>query len=677
MYTKSDYGGCMVKLGNMKRRIIFVVVMLLTFALIGAAVMAATPTTLSTTSVPTGAYYVAATGSDTNAGSATAPFRTIQRAINTVPAGSTIVVKAGTYNEKLSISSKSGLTIVNNPGDKPVLTGAGFSSGYLISIAGSNNIVFSGFEVSNFKGPELEGIVIHNASKNIEISNCLIHDIATTLSGGNVHAILAVGDSNTAMTNITIKNNEVYNCTTGWSESITVGSNVDGFTISNNKIHDVTNIGIDAAGFYSNGCTIASMNQARNGLIANNLVYNLASSYASCAGIYVDGGRDIIVENNTVHNSQYGIEVGCENPYDKVNTSVRAIVSGIIVRNNTIYNNTEVGIGIGGYNSTSTGKVINSQVYNNTFYKNQAELVLQYCDNISFSRNIFYGNSQLIYNDPINKVTNLKMSSNVYYTESGSGAFEVSNKSAYSLSAWQSISGQDLTSKFADPLFVNKSSYNFSLQTSSPAAGIIGSTNANQSTTTTQPTASTPTPASFAVKTASYSSVRLSWNAVTGATGYMVYRSTSAAGTYSLVKTIASGNTTSYINGGLTTGKAYYYKVRAYKMIGTTKNYSNFTAIKSAKPVPNVPANFTVVRYSSTSIKTSWNVVSGASGYQIYRATSSTGTYTLVKSTTSTSWINGSLTNGKLYYYKIRAYRMVGTTKVLGSYNTIKFAKPY
>ncbi|MDO4460425.1 MAG: hypothetical protein Q4C42_10195, partial [Clostridia bacterium] len=58
-------------------------------------------------------------------------------------------------------------------------------------------------------------------------------------------------------------------------------------------------------------------------------------------------------------------------------------------------------------------------------------------------------------------------------------------------------------------------------------------------------------------------------------------RATSKTGTYSLIKTVSAGSTY-YKNTGLTKGKTYYYKVRAYKTIGSTKVYSAYTAVKYA-----------------------------------------------------------------------------------------------
>ncbi|MDR3645309.1 MAG: fibronectin type III domain-containing protein, partial [Clostridia bacterium] len=71
-----------------------------------------------------------------------------------------------------------------------------------------------------------------------------------------------------------------------------------------------------------------------------------------------------------------------------------------------------------------------------------------------------------------------------------------------------------------------------------------------------------------------------------------------------------------------------------------------------------------------------WGAIGGASGYEVYRSTSASGTYSLIKTTTSTSLVNTGLTKGKTYYYKVRAYRMVGSTKVYGAFSAVKSAKP-
>lgn len=182
------------------------------------------------------------------------------------------------------------------------------------------------------------------------------------------------------------------------------------------------------------------------------------------------------------------------------------------------------------------------------------------------------------------------------------------------------------------------------------------------------------TPANFKATLAGYDSVKLSWSAVSGATGYRIYQASSSTGTFSLLKTTTAASCT---NTSLTTGKTYYYKVCAYHLEGSANVCGSYTAAAKAKPVPAVPSSIAVARYNSSSIKTSWAAVRGASGYQVWRATYSGGTYSLVKTTASTSWINSSLTKGKYYYYKVRAYHLEGTTKVYSAFTAVKYAKPY
>ncbi len=73
------------------------------------------------------------------------------------------------------------------------------------------------------------------------------------------------------------------------------------------------------------------------------------------------------------------------------------------------------------------------------------------------------------------------------------------------------------------------------------------------------------------------------WKKVSGASGYEVYRATSKTGKYIKVKTLTSGNTTSYTNTKLASKKGYYYKVRAYRTVNGNKVYSSYSSIKYVK----------------------------------------------------------------------------------------------
>lgn len=183
---------------------------------------------------------------------------------------------------------------------------------------------------------------------------------------------------------------------------------------------------------------------------------------------------------------------------------------------------------------------------------------------------------------------------------------------------------------------------------------------------------STPT---AKVDVASYNSNKITWNKVSKASGYQVYRSTSKDGKYASIKTIKSGSTVSYTDAKLTTGKTYYYKVRAYKTVNGSKTYSSYSKIVSAKPKLITPSATLSSKNKKVYVK--WNKVSGASGYQVYRATSKNGKYSLAKAVNSstTSYTNTSVSKNKGYYYKVRAYKKVDGKKVYSLYSSIKYIK--
>lgn len=183
-----------------------------------------------------------------------------------------------------------------------------------------------------------------------------------------------------------------------------------------------------------------------------------------------------------------------------------------------------------------------------------------------------------------------------------------------------------------------------------------------------------PAKPTISTKTAGYNSVTVSWKKVAGATGYVIYCSTSSAGTYSAVKTITSGSTIKYKNTGLTSGKTYYYKVRAYRTVKGTRIYSGYSSSKSGKPIPATTKISSIKNSTAKTLQLKWSKVAGATGYEIYRATSMKGTYKKIKTITKgteVTYRNTGLVKGKMYYYKIRAYRTVNGKKVYGNYSAI------
>lgn len=168
-------------------------------------------------------------------------------------------------------------------------------------------------------------------------------------------------------------------------------------------------------------------------------------------------------------------------------------------------------------------------------------------------------------------------------------------------------------------------------------------------------------------------SLNITWTTSYSGAKYRVYKATSSTGTYSYV---GSTSSRSYNCTGLTSGKTYYFKVKPYVTYGTTTKYGTLSSAKYGVPKPLTPA-VTLTSTGYDSQKVSWKAISGATGYYIYRATSSTGTYTYLGSTTSTSKTYTGLVTGKNYYYRVKAYHTESNgTKIYSSYSSTKYGKP-
>ena len=90
------------------------------------------------------------------------------------------------------------------------------------------------------------------------------------------------------------------------------------------------------------------------------------------------------------------------------------------------------------------------------------------------------------------------------------------------------------------------------------------------------------TPASFKAGKSTRTKVKVSWKAVTGASGYRIYRSTSKTGGFSRIKTVKSGASTSYVK-KTKRNKTYYYKMRAYTTVNGKKVWGAYTTVKAYK----------------------------------------------------------------------------------------------
>lgn len=424
-------------------------------------------------------FYVDGTnGNDNNNGSLAHPWKTIQKSFDNAIAGSTVFIRGGTYNTQqvLNVSGTSGNPIEfrNYQNEVVIIDGTGLDSTVpMIEMRNDSNIIIRNLTIRNLVGDHSKGILVvcdaNGQSKNLTFKNLTIKNISWNSNKNaipnpqnpqNAHPIIVYGFGSTlsnVLSNITIDSCQVYNNVTGYSEAISLDGNIDGIIVSNNIVHDNTNIGIDLIGNYATSSN-PSLDQARNAQVINNICYNNISNVATSAGIYVDGGKNITIERNTTYSNGHGIEIGCEND---------GTASDIIVRENIIYHNQVAGLAVGGYNKNTTGKVVNCYVYNNTFFQNDynregyGELNITKVNNCVYKNNIFYTNDEniLLAKQNITPQTGIVFAYNCWFTpnkDSNHVDMYLAPNTISTFSNYRSTFS-DYTSIYADPNFIDTS----------------------------------------------------------------------------------------------------------------------------------------------------------------------------------------------------------------------------
>lgn len=413
--------------------------------------------------------YVALTGSDASPGTLAAPWRTLQFAANVAPPGSTVLVLPGTYNEKVTVNvsgSAAAGFITFQAASNVVVSGAGIIGSNLFYLRDRSWVRIIGFELrDNLAVTNGSGIRLEGAGDHLEVRDCRIHEIR----GADAMGITVYGTALTPLANIVLLNNEVFDCDPAPSEAVTLNGNVTNFQVHSNYVHDVNNIGLDFIGG-EGMCPDPAQDAARNGSVRWNRVARARSNYGGGygAGIYVDGGRDIVVENNRVTESDLGIEVGAEQP--------GALATNVTVRSNLIYRNDKPGLIFGGY-AAGTGRVRNCAFLNNTLYQNDTlrtgdgELVIQFADTNLVQNNLIWANSQNLMLKTEAAASGNVLDYNLWFSDGATNllGFRVAGTLYSGFGSYRMASGQDAHSLVAAPQLAAPASADFQLSPTSPA----------------------------------------------------------------------------------------------------------------------------------------------------------------------------------------------------------------
>jgi hypothetical protein len=407
-------------------------------------------------------YYVAPNGSDTNPGTLSAPWLTIQKAMNSATPGSIVNIRAGTYRERLSlnVSGTAGSYITFQPYGFTVPSGGcggytGITCGGdqvildytyletvtdgipLLRISDQNYARIQGltFQKLTCNGAMQQGIRIDSHSSYIEFNQNRFlksKNIYPYVDGTAALLFFRIWKSNY----VTVSGNEFGNINTVMSEVLTVSDGATNTIIQNNYVHDTDGIAISAWSGANNFSFVGNKAEyigiRRDGIVWYN---------NPAVAIYNDGGYSGIIERNMVSYAGVG--------YESLAESGQPDAHDIVISDNIAENCVAAGIVIGTWYSTTSGSSIyNLNVSNNTFYNNNVgiQILPMTSTTVTWENNIFANNNTNYYNplswDPGKTGYNLYYGSNV-----GPGS-------------------NNLT---GNPLFSNALAGNFSLQSTSPA----------------------------------------------------------------------------------------------------------------------------------------------------------------------------------------------------------------
>lgn len=160
-------------------------------------------------------------------------------------------------------------------------------------------------------------------------------------------------------------------------------------------------------------------------------------------------------------------------------------------------------------------------------------------------------------------------------------------------------------------------------------------------------------------KSASETSVTLTWSAVEGAEEYKVYiydKNQKKYLSYGKYKSNSCKVT------GLNAGENYRFKVKAINTVSSKNYYSKNSAFATAVTDPVKVQNVKCTSRKKTSFKLKWDAVANADGYRIYILNKETGKWKAYKSITQTS-----ITLKKEGVYKVSAYTVNGNKNYYGT----------
>lgn len=139
--------------------------------------------------------------------------------------------------------------------------------------------------------------------------------------------------------------------------------------------------------------------------------------------------------------------------------------------------------------------------------------------------------------------------------------------------------------------------------------------------------------------------VSITWNSISGAETYRIYRKYNGASSWTYITTVDK-NTLKYLDKAATTGRNIDYAVRAFSSNGS----SSFVAKRCAYVATPILKSVT---NAVSGVSVQWNAVSGATGYRVYRRGAGSTSWTYLGTVKSTSYVDTKATSGAYWRYTV------------------------
>lgn len=366
-------------------------------------------------------YYVStATGaSDSNSGSLTSPWRSLNASVAKLHAGDVLFVRGGTYVEKVWIynsgTSANPITISAYSGEFPIIDGENvIPTGNYSPLLGlfGNYISVSGFEIKN--------TTLGNNARGVALSGH--HNTVSKLNVHHIYAngILIQGDNNIVEDSQLWQScySNVNGTQTGWASGLSAARGYSGTAINGITSNAIIRRNI----VFNNWGEGLSTYQATGTIIEDNIVYD---NWAR--NIYVSDATNITVQRNMIYispnyvprnKSLNGISL-----FDEIsNGSTVPHSANMVIINNLIFNGSISGHN---YNETAAGSVglINVKIVNNTLINSKLSTSALGNSNSQICNNIFIGTGNSIPSNDGITFSNNAWSATPPSTAAGTGDF--------------------------------------------------------------------------------------------------------------------------------------------------------------------------------------------------------------------------------------------------------------